>query len=110
MEPRFGQGNRRTEHSFAQVPEGTKPRSAFDRSCGVKGTFDEIVLSPWLTADTDAWFILTDAEDGLQYYDRTPLEFDQDLSFLNEVTRYKAYMRFVTGYSDPRGIYGSSGA
>ena len=76
----------------------------------VKGTFEETVLSPWLTADTDAWFILTDAEDGLQYYDRTPLEFDQDMSFLNEVTRYKAYMRFVTGYSDPRGIYGSSGA
>ncbi len=76
----------------------------------VKGTFSEIVLSPFLTSDVDAWFILTDAEDGLQYIDRTPLEFKEDEAFLNEVTRYKAYMRFVTGYSNPRGIYGSSGA
>jgi hypothetical protein len=51
----------------------------------------------YLTADTKSWFILTDADDGLQYYDRIPLEFDQDTAFLNDVTRFKAYMRFSTG-------------
>jgi len=76
----------------------------------VNGTFDSVVLTPYLTANTRAWFIITDADDGLQYYDRVPLEFDQDKAFLNDVTRFKAYMRFVTGYSNPRGIYGSNGA
>jgi hypothetical protein len=67
-----------------------------------------VVTSPYLDANTNAWFIMTDAEEGLTYYDRTPLEFGEDKSFMSDNTRYKAYMRFSTGYSDPRGIYGSN--
>lgn len=47
MEQRFGQGNRKTEHSFARVPETVKPRSSFDRSCGNKGTFQSDLLVPF---------------------------------------------------------------
>lgn len=47
MEPRFAQGNRKTEHSFARVPHTTLPRSAFDRSCGKKGTFQADYLVPF---------------------------------------------------------------
>ena len=67
-----------------------------------------VVTSPYLDANTNAWFIMTDAEEGLTYYDRTPLEFGEDKAFMSDNTRYKAYMRFSTGYSDPRGIYGSN--
>jgi hypothetical protein len=67
-----------------------------------------VVTSPYLDANTKAWFIMTDAEEGLTYYDRVPLEFDEDKAFTSDNSRYKAYMRFSTGYSDPRGIYGSN--
>lgn len=67
-----------------------------------------VVVSPYLDSNTKAWFIMTDAEEGLTYYDRTPLEFGEDKAFTSDNSRYKAYMRFSTGYSDPRGIYGSN--
>ena len=67
-----------------------------------------VVTSPYLDGNTKAWFILTDAEEGLTYIDRVPLEFDEDKAFTSDNSRYKAYMRFSTGYSDPRGIYGSN--
>jgi hypothetical protein len=67
-----------------------------------------VVVSPYLDANTKAWFIMTDAEEGMTYYDRVPLEFDEDKAFTSDNSRYKAYMRFSTGYSDPRGIYGSN--
>lgn len=67
-----------------------------------------VVTSPYLDSNTKAWFIMTDADEGLTYYDRTPLEFGEDKAFMSDNTRYKAYMRFSTGYSDPRGIYGSN--
>ena len=67
-----------------------------------------VVTSPYLDSNTKAWFIMTDAEEGMTYYDRTALEFGEDKAFMSDSTRYKAYMRFSTGYSDPRGIYGSN--
>lgn len=65
--------------------------------------------SPFLDANPRAWFIITDAADGLKFYQRTALEFDQDLSFTNGNSRFKAYERYSFGYSDPRAVYGSQG-
>ena len=67
------------------------------------------VTTPFLDANAKAWFIITDAMDGLKYYQRTPLEFDQDMSFTSKNVRYSAYERYSFGYSDPRAIFGSSG-
>lgn len=104
-------GHTDNKFEFERVLNSTLQSNTAENAINaVKGTFESIVLSPYLTSDTDAWFIITDAEDGLQYYDRVATEFSEDLSFLNDVTRFKAYMRFVTGYSNPRGIYGSAGA
>ena len=76
----------------------------------VKGTISGgYALSPYLDSNTKAWFIRTDAEEGMVFYDRTPLEFGEDESFLSDNKRYKAYMRFTTGYNDPQGIFGTSG-
>lgn len=76
----------------------------------VKGTISGgFVLSPYLDANTKSWYILTDADEGMTFYDRTPLEFGEDMAFTSDNMRYKAYMRFSTGYSDPQGIFGSEG-
>lgn len=68
------------------------------------------INSPYLDADKAAWFILTDAPNGLKAFDRTGLEFDQDLSFASRNTRFLAMDRYSTGYDNPRGVYGSAGA
>lgn len=76
----------------------------------VKGTISGgYVLSPYLDANTKSWFIMTDAEEGMTFYNRVPLEFGEDKAFTSDNMRYKAYMRFSTGYSDPQGIFGSEG-
>lgn len=67
-----------------------------------------VIVSPYLDSNTKAWFVMTDADEGMTYIDRTPLEFDEDKAFTSDNSRYKAYMRFSTGYSDPRGLFGSN--
>jgi hypothetical protein len=67
-----------------------------------------VVVSPYLDANTKAWFIMTDCDNGMTYLDRTPLEFDEDKAFTSDNTRYKAYMRFATGYDNPRTLFGNN--
>jgi hypothetical protein len=74
----------------------------------LKGMFD-FTVNHYLT-DTDAWFMLTDAPDGLKMFERRALEFKTDDDFDSENARAKSTMRFSVGWSDPRGVYGSLGA
>ena len=60
--------------------------------------------------DTDAWFMLTDAPNGLKHFQRTPIRTAMEGDFDTGNVRYKARERYVFGWSDPRGIYGSPGA
>ena len=60
--------------------------------------------------DTDAWFMLTDAPNGLKHFQRTPIRTAMQGDFDTGNVRYKARERYVFGWSDPRGIYGSPGA
>jgi hypothetical protein len=69
----------------------------------------EIVVNEYLT-DTDAWFIKTDADTGLQLMNRMSLAFTQDNDFDNENAKAKAVERYVFGWSDWRGAFGSAGA
>ncbi len=76
----------------------------------VKGTISGgYVLSPFLDSNVKNWFIRTDAREGMTFQDRVALEFGEDMDFGTYNTRYKAYMRFSTGYSDPQGIFGAQG-
>ncbi len=70
---------------------------------------DGFTVNHYLT-DTDAWFIKTDSPDGLKYYTRQEVEFGDDNAFTSGNSRMKADERYSVGWSDPRGIYGSSGA
>jgi len=73
------------------------------------GLIPSIVVNHYLT-DTDAWFIRTDAQDGMKYFERRGDEFTTDDDFDTENAKYKATFRCSFGWTDPRGIYGSPGA
>lgn len=68
-----------------------------------------ICVNHYLT-DDDAWFVQTDAPDGLLGFQRTAFEFGQDNDFDTENAKAKAYERYTFGWTDFRGIYGSAGA
>jgi phage major head subunit gpT-like protein len=74
----------------------------------LKGMFD-FTVNHYLT-DTDAWFIKTDAPNGMTMFERRAMSFQQDNDFDTANAKAKATMRFSVGWSDPRSIYGSEGA
>ena len=60
--------------------------------------------------DPYAFFILTDAPNGLKHFTRAPLRTAMEGEFNTGNMRFKARERYSFGWSDPRGIYGSPGA
>jgi len=60
--------------------------------------------------DTDAFFIITDAPNGLKHFVRSPIKTAIEGDFDTGNVRFKARERYVFGWSDPRGIFGSPGA
>jgi len=70
---------------------------------------DGYAVNHFLT-DTDAWFILTDCPDGMKHFERTSLSTNMEGDFDTGNVRFKARERYSFGWSNPRGIYGSSGA
>jgi Mu-like prophage major head subunit gpT len=67
------------------------------------------VVNHYLT-DTDAWFIKTDAPDGMRGFDRQAFEFSRDNDFDTDNAKAKGYERYAFGWSDPHGMYGTPGA
>ncbi len=64
------------------------------------------VVNHYLT-DSDAFFIMTDVPNGLKYFERSPIRTSMEGDFETGNVRYKARERYVFGFSDPRGIFGS---
>jgi hypothetical protein len=60
--------------------------------------------------DPDAWFIKTDAPNGLKHFVRSPMKTAMEGDFETGNVRYKARERYSFGWSDPRGIFGCPGA
>jgi len=73
------------------------------------GIVRDIIVNHYLT-DSDAWFLLTDVNDGLKHFERRPDAFEMDNDFDTENAKFKATARYSFGWSDPKGIYGSPGA
>jgi len=67
------------------------------------------VVNNYLT-DTDAYFIKTDVPNGMKMFVRSPIKTAMEGDFDTGNVRYKARERYVFGFSDPRGIFGSPGA
>jgi len=59
--------------------------------------------------DVDAFFIMTDAPDGMKMFDRVSMSTGFEGDFETGNVRYKARERYSFGFSDPRGIFGSPG-
>ena len=67
------------------------------------------VMNHFLT-DVNAWFLTTDVPNGMKHFERTPLQNSMDGDFDTGNVRYKARERYSFGWSDPLGIWGSSGS
>ena len=60
--------------------------------------------------DPDAYFIKTDAPNGMKMFTRVSLKTGFEGDFDTGNVRYKARERYSFGFSDPRGMFGSPGA
>ncbi len=60
--------------------------------------------------DADAWFIITDAPEGLKHMVRKKVSRGVEGDFETGNMRYKARERYSFGWSDYRGAFGSAGA
>ena len=70
---------------------------------------DGYTVNHFLT-DTNAWFLTTDVPNGMKHFVRTPLSNSMDGDFDTGNVRYKTRERYSFGWSDPLGMYGSSGS
>lgn len=68
----------------------------------------ELIVTNYLT-DQDAWFVVTDVEDGLTFYNRRSASVNRDNDVSTENLAIVTTMRFDTGWTNWRGVYGSAG-
>lgn len=59
---------------------------------------------------TTAWWVKTDAPEGLKLLMRRKLEKSMEGDFETDSMRYKATERYVPGWTDPRTVFGTPGA
>ena len=59
--------------------------------------------------DPDAWFLKTDAPNGLKHFTRVAMKTGMEGDFETGNVRYKARERYSFGWSDYRAVYGSPG-
>ena len=60
--------------------------------------------------DTDAWFLRTDCPDGMKMFDRVAIKNSMEGDFDTGNVKYKSRERYSFGWSDWRGVWGTSGA
>lgn len=58
---------------------------------------------------TTAWWIKTDAPEGIKLMMRTPLSKGTEGDFETDSVRYKSTERYEVGWTDPRSAYGTQG-
>lgn len=75
--------------SMGLFPEGAKVNHYFD--------------------DADAFYVRTDAEQGMIHFQRVAPEFDQDNDFDTSNLKWKGYERYSFGWTDFRGSYSNGG-
>lgn len=68
-----------------------------------------VMVNHYLT-DTDAWFVKTDVDHGLKFFERRAPSFDMENDFDTDNAKFKVTTRYSVGWSDPRGLFGSPGA
>ena len=72
------------------------------------GMIDGVTTLSRLTSST-AWFLQTDTQNGLKVVWRRRLEKSMEGDFETDSARYKATMRFGSGWTDWRAVFGTPG-
>ena len=67
-----------------------------------------VKVNHYLT-DTEAWFIKTNAPNGMTHFKRKALAFVKDSDFDTSNKKHKSTERYSAGWTDWRGLYGSPG-
>jgi hypothetical protein len=67
-----------------------------------------IKVNHYFTSAT-AWFIRTNIQNGLTYFEREAQSFDQDNDFDTKNAKAAAYERYSFGWTDWRNVYGTPG-
>ncbi len=104
-----GQSSFNAQRILGSVLQNDTANNATNAIRDMNSVRDGYMYTPFLT-DPDAWFLKTDAPDGLKYFTRMPVEFGQDNAFTSSNARFKADERYSFGWTDPRGAFGSPGA
>lgn len=99
-------------HKAARITKSMyKPGSADNdiNTIEMLGLFPGGVHVHHFLTDTDQWTIKTDANDGLMFFERTPVKFGQTEEWDTDVVKFKASERYSVGWGNPRAVYGSTG-
>jgi len=59
-------------------------------------------------SDPSAWFVRTNVSNGLKYYEREAITFDQDNDFDTMNAKAKGFERYSFGWTDPLALFGST--
>jgi len=87
-----------------------RPGTADNDKAVLNGKFPGgVVMNHYLT-DSNNWFIRTNCPDGMKHFERRSDAFSMDNDFDTDNAKYKATGRYSFGWTDPRGIFGSSPA
>lgn len=74
------------------------------------GKFPKGVFMNHYFTDADKWFVRTDCDDGMMFFQRRKAEAAMDNDFDTSNMKAKMEERYSTGWANPRGIFGSPGA
>lgn len=67
-----------------------------------------IQMNHYLTA-AHAWFLRSNVMNGIKFYNRVAISFEQDNDFDTGNAKAKCRERYSVGWTDPRGLFGSNG-
>ena len=101
--PELSWVTQRLLHTEARVGTADNDINAIRSIAAVPGGY---VVNDFLT-NTKGWFLLTDAPNGLKYFERDPIETDMYVDFDTDNLKVKATERYSFGWSDFRSVYGS---
>ena len=73
------------------------------------GKFPEGVRLNYYLTSTTAYYIRTNAPDGMKYFSRTDDAFTEDNDWDTENAKFKATARYSFGWTDPRALYANAG-
>jgi phage major head subunit gpT-like protein len=97
------------ESTLSTIPGGATAGGVFAKNDinAIRGRL-KVVVMDYLTSDT-AWFVADSQIHQINWFWREKLSFKNETDFDTDVAKYKGRMRFSYGWSDHRGIIGSTG-